>query len=53
MIYVLETHQINPIFNGKKHFHESPLYFRIIADFEADNAIDKSKIGTKTTNIFC
>ena len=36
----------------KKHFHKNPLYFRIIADFEADNEIDVSKIGNKTTNIY-
>ena len=36
----------------KKHFHKNPLYFRIIADFEADNEIDNSKIGNKTTNIY-
>ena len=35
----------------KKHFHKHPLYFRIIAHFEADNEIDNSKIGNKTTNI--
>ena len=36
----------------KKHFHKNPLYFRIIADFEADNEKDDSKIGNKTTNIY-
>ena len=36
----------------KKHFHKNPLYFRIIADFEADNEKDNSKIGSKTTNIY-
>ena len=36
----------------KKHFHRNPLYFRIIADFEADNEIDGSNIGSKTTNIY-
>ena len=36
----------------KKHFHKNPLYFRIIADFEADNEKDNSKIGNKTTNIY-
>ena len=36
----------------KKHFHRNPLYFRIIADFEADNEIDGSNIGNKTTNIY-
>ena len=35
----------------KKHFHKSPLYFRIIADFEAENEIDNSDISNKTTNI--
>ena len=36
----------------KKLFHKNPLYFRIIADFEADNEKDGSKIGNKTTNIY-
>ena len=36
----------------KNNFHKNPLYFRIYADFEADNEIDKSSIGNKTTNIY-
>ena len=36
----------------KKHFHKNPLYFRIYADFEADNEKDNSNIGNKTTNIY-
>ena len=36
----------------KKHFHKNPLYFRIIADFEADNEKNNTKIGNKTTNIY-
>ena len=36
----------------KKHFHKNPFYFRIYADFEADNEKDISKIGNKTTNIY-
>ena len=36
----------------KKHFHKKPLYFRINADFEADNEIDNSSIGNKSTNFF-
>ena len=36
----------------KKHFHKNPLYFGTYADFEADNEIDNSSIGNKTTNIF-
>ena len=36
----------------KKNFHKNPLYFRILADFEADNEKDGSKIGNKTTNIY-
>ena len=36
----------------KKHFHKNPIYFRIIADFEADNEKDNTKIGNKTTNIY-
>ena len=36
----------------KKHFHKNPLYFRIYADFEADNENDDSIVGNKTTNIY-
>ena len=36
----------------KKHFHRNPLYFRIYADFEADNEKDNSIVGNKTTNIY-
>ena len=35
-----------------KSFHKNPLYFRIYADFEADNEKDKSIVGHKTTNIY-
>ena len=31
----------------KKIFHKKPMYFKIYADFEADNEIDKTNIGTK------
>ena len=34
----------------KKYFHKNPLYFRIYADFKADNEIVNSSIGNKTTN---
>ena len=36
----------------KKHFHKNPLYFRIYADFEANNEKDNSIVGNKTTNIY-
>ena len=36
----------------EKHFHKNPLYFRIIADFEADNEKDIFRIGNKTINIY-
>ena len=36
----------------KKPFQKNPLYFRIYADFEADNEIDNSGIGNKTTKIY-
>ena len=36
----------------KKHFHKNLLYFRIYADFEADNEKDNSSIGIKTTDIY-
>ena len=31
----------------KRHFHKHPLYFRIYADFGADNEIDNSSIRKK------
>ena len=36
----------------KKHFHRNPLYFRINADFEADNEKGNSIIVNKTTNTY-
>ena len=36
----------------EKYFHKNPLYFRIYADFEADNEKDNSCIGNKKTNIY-
>ena len=39
-------------FHWKNHFHKNPLYFRIYADFEADNEKANSSIGNKTTNIY-
>ena len=36
----------------KNHFHKSPFYFRIYADFEADIEKDRSSIGIKTTNLY-
>ena len=36
----------------KEHFHKNLLYFRTDADFEADNEIDNSSVGNKTTTIY-
>ena len=36
----------------KDHFHKNPIYFRIYADFEADNEKDNSSVGNKTTKIY-
>ena len=36
----------------EKHFHKNALYFRIYADFEADNEKDNSSIGNKTNIIY-
>ena len=36
----------------KNHFPKNPLYFRIYADFEADNEKDSSRMGNKATNIY-
>ena len=35
-----------------KYFHKNSIYFRIYADFEADNEKDNACIGNKTTNIY-
>ena len=35
----------------KNHFPKNPLYFRIYADFEADNEKDNYFVGNKTTII--
>ena len=42
---------MNHIFIGKI-LSKNPLYFRIYADFEADNEKDNSIIGIKTTDIY-
>ena len=36
----------------ENHFQKNPLYFRIYADFEADNEKDNSIVGNKATNIY-
>ena len=51
IILLLLKLQINLIFIGK-NIHKNPLYFRIYADFEADNEKDNSIVGNKTTNIY-
>ena len=50
-ITAIETSN-EPYLNWKEHFHKIPLHFLIYADFEADEEIDKSSIGKKTTNTF-
>ena len=39
-------------FQWNKHFYKNPLYFRIMADFEADNEKEDIVIGNKTTKIY-
>ena len=39
-------------FYWKKHFRKNPLYFRIYADFKADNDFYNSSVGNKTTKIY-
>ena len=51
-ITTLRTSSESHLHWKKKHFHKNPLYFRIYADFEADNEKDNSCIGNKTTNIY-
>ena len=41
-----------PHIRWKKHFHKNPSYFRIYADFGAENGNDNSSIVNKTINIF-
>ena len=41
-----------PHLHRKNHFHKNALYFRLYADFEADNEIDNSSIGNKSTSIY-
>ena len=43
----LESH-----IHWKDLFHKNPLHFGIYADFEADNEIDNSSIGNKTSKIY-
>ena len=50
-ITVIRLSTESPLF-WKKHFRKNPLYFRFIADFEADNDIDKTHIGNKTTKVY-
>ena len=37
-------------FHWKDHFHKNPKFSGTSADFEADNEIDMSSIGNKTTD---
>ena len=41
-----------PHLHRKNHFHKNTLYFRLYEDFEADNEIDNSSIGNKSTSIY-
>ena len=50
-ITTIKTSNVSHIY-WKKLFHKNQLYFRIYADFEADNENDNSGIGNKTTNIY-
>ena len=36
----------------KKHFQKNLIFFRLYADFEADNEGEKSSIGNKITNSY-
>ena len=36
----------------KKHFHKTPLYFKIYANLEVDNEKDDSSVGNEPTNIY-
>ena len=47
----LKTSPISHI-NWKKNFQKYKIFFRIYADFEADNKKENTSIGDKTTNIY-
>ena len=42
----------NSLIYWKKYFQKNNLYFRIYANFEADNKKENTSIGDKTTNIY-
>ena len=44
--------QENHIFMGKNIFIKNQYFFRIFADFGAENEIDNSNRGNKTTNVY-
>ena len=50
-IFTIKTSNESHLY-WEKHFHKNQLYFRIYADFEADNEKDNSCVGDKTTNIY-
>ena len=41
-----------PHIHWKKYFQKNPSFFRLYADFEADNEKNYSSSGNKTTTIF-
>ena len=51
-ITTIRTSPESHIYWKKKHFHENPLYFRIYADFEANDEKYNSSMGDKTSNIY-
>ena len=50
-IYTIRTSSESHL-HRKDHLHKNPIHYGIIGDFEADNGIDNSSIGNKTTNIY-
>ena len=52
IILLLSKFEMNLIFIEKKHFYKNPLFFRMYADFEADNEEDNSCIGDRTIIIY-
>ena len=50
-IFTIRTSSESQVY-WKKLFHKNQLYFRIYADFEADNEKENSSIGNETTNIY-
>ena len=48
--FIRTSGESHPSLQVKDHFQKTPIFFWIIADFEADNEIDNSSRGKRKTN---